>query len=164
MIEQFRQENNLKIEYSYLMEIDQLTLQKRVSELNNSLSKEDIDIHQLSLIDAEIINNSWSYKSEDTLEQIKYQIEHFPTIGAYRNGKLLSWYLLKYDGSLGMAYTIEEARRQGLSSILNLKLAEKVFQIQDHVFCGVIQNNQSSIDLLTKIGYQQMSDEYWIFP
>jgi hypothetical protein len=41
----------------------------------------DIDIHQLSLNDAEFINDSWKYKSEDSLEQIKYQIEHFPTIG-----------------------------------------------------------------------------------
>ncbi len=63
-----------------------------------------------------------------------------------------------------MAHTVEEERRQGLSSILNIKLAEKVFQIQDHVFVVVVQDNQSSIELLTKLGYQCVSDEYWLFP
>jgi predicted GNAT family acetyltransferase len=63
-----------------------------------------------------------------------------------------------------MAHTVEEERRQGLSSILNIKLAEKVFQIQDHVFVVVVRDNQSSIELLTKLGYQYVSDEYWLFP
>jgi predicted GNAT family acetyltransferase len=63
-----------------------------------------------------------------------------------------------------MAHTVEEERRQGLSSILNIKLAEKVFQIQDHVFVVVVRDNQSSIELLTKLGYQCVSDEYWLFP
>jgi predicted GNAT family acetyltransferase len=63
-----------------------------------------------------------------------------------------------------MAHTIEEERRQGLSSILNIKLAEKVFQIQDHVFGVVIRDNRSSIELLTKLGYRCVSDEYWLFP
>jgi len=62
-----------------------------------------------------------------------------------------------------MSHTIEKERRQSLSSILNIKLAEKIFQIQDHVFCTVIKTNLSSIQLLTKLGYQFVSDEYWIF-
>jgi predicted GNAT family acetyltransferase len=83
--------------------------------------------------------------------------------GAYRYGKLVSWRLLQYNGSLGMAYTIDEERRQGLSSFLNIKLAEKVFQMQDHVFCTVLQKNLSSIELLTKLGYRSVCDEYWLF-
>jgi len=62
-----------------------------------------------------------------------------------------------------MAHTIDKERRQGLSSILNIKLAEKIFQIQDHVFCTVIKKNHSSIQLLTKLGYTPVSDEYWLF-
>jgi hypothetical protein len=71
----------------------------------------------------------------------------------------LSWRLLQYNGSLGMDRTINQERRQGLSSILNIKLDEKVFQIQDHVFYTVI----SSIQLLTKLGYRSVCDEYWLF-
>lgn len=62
-----------------------------------------------------------------------------------------------------MAHTIEQERRQGLSSILNIKLADKVFQHQDYVFCTVIQKNQSSIQLLTKLNYQHVLHEYWLF-
>ncbi len=58
-----------------------------------------------------------------------------------------------------MDRTINQERRQGLSSILNIKLDEKVFQIQDHVFYTVI----SSIQLLTKLGYRSVCDEYWLF-
>lgn len=83
--------------------------------------------------------------------------------GAYRHGRLVSWRLLQYNGSLGMAYTNNEERRQGLSSLLNIKLAEKVFQMQDHVFCTVLKNNMSSIELLTKLGYRPVCDEYWFF-
>jgi ribosomal protein S18 acetylase RimI-like enzyme len=62
-----------------------------------------------------------------------------------------------------MAYTIDGERRQGLSSILNIKLAEKVFQMQDRVFCTVLKSNVKSINLLTKLGYRTICDEYWHF-
>jgi predicted GNAT family acetyltransferase len=62
-----------------------------------------------------------------------------------------------------MAHTLDKERRQGLSSLLNIKLAEKVFQIQDHVFCTVLKRNASSIKLLTKLGYRSVCNEYWLF-
>ncbi|CAF1160764.1 unnamed protein product [Rotaria sp. Silwood1] len=57
----------------------------------------DIDIRQLSVVDANLINDCWADKSEDSLGQIKYQIEHLPTLGAYGDGKLISWRLLQYN-------------------------------------------------------------------
>jgi hypothetical protein len=49
-----------------------------------------------------------------------------------------------------MAHTIEEERRQGLASNLNIKFAEKVFQIQDHVFGVVIRDNRLVCSLTEK--------------
>ncbi|CAF4624129.1 unnamed protein product [Rotaria sp. Silwood1] len=87
--------NSSKIEHCSVMEIDRSTLEEAKSKIHHIPN--DIDIRQLSVVDANLINDCWADKSEDSLGQIKYPIEHLPTLGAYGDGKLISWRLLQYN-------------------------------------------------------------------
>lgn len=82
--------------------------------------------------------------------------------GAYRDGKLLCWRLLQYDGSLDMTYTIPEARRLGLSSVLSVRLTTEMFKKQERVFGHTGLDNPNAMGLAAKMGFHQTSISDWI--
>ncbi|CAF0950718.1 unnamed protein product [Rotaria sp. Silwood1] len=152
---------NLKIFSCLQMEIDQKKLEETKKQLVQEL-RSDIAIQRLSITDAALIDEFSLYKSKFSLAQIKYQIEHLPTFGAYCQGQLVSWCLTQFDGSFGMAFTIPEFRRLGLATLLNIQLASELFKMQERVFCFVIRENEASCKMLKKLGYHQTCAVDWI--
>jgi predicted GNAT family acetyltransferase len=86
----------------------------------------------------------------------------FAVKGAYRNEKLVSWCLTKYDGSVGTVFTKPEARKLGLATILNSYVASKLFEQQERIYCFVAHGNQTSLKMLGKLGYHQTCDLDWL--
>ena len=143
----------------------------------------DIVVRPLSISDAPIVNDLWTYKSPFTLNRIKHEIEHLPAFGnrtakfpmyldefffififkgAYRNEELLSWTLTKYDGSVGTAFTQSEARGLGLGTMVNFYLASKLFEQQEQIFCYVAHDNIASLKMIEKLGYYRSFDIDWL--
>jgi hypothetical protein len=139
----------------------------------------------LSPEDASLIVDAWVYKSDDlySIAQVRFCIEKLCSMGkfliiyingsnralvlsfskgAYRNGKLLCSRLLQYDGSLEMAYTIPEARRLGLSSLLSVRLTTEIFKMQECVFGYTALNNRKSLGLAAKMGFHETGINDWI--
>lgn len=61
-----------------------------------------------------------------------------------------------------MIYTIREARRLGLSSLLSFRLMPKMFERQEHVFTHVDADNRKSLGLITKMGFHETGTNDWI--
>jgi predicted GNAT family acetyltransferase len=82
--------------------------------------------------------------------------------GAYRNEELISWSLTKYNGSIGTVFTKPEARGLGLATILNVRVASKLFEQQDRVHGFVAHDNIASLRMLEKLGYHRTCDVDWL--
>lgn len=139
----------------------------------------DIDVRPLSISDASIVDDNWTFQSEFSLIQIQYEITHFPAfgifkilskksseieflLGAYRKNELLSWALTKYDASVGSVFTKPEARGLGLGTLTNLHVASKLLETQDRSFCFVAADNISSIKMVEKLGYHHVFNVDWL--
>lgn len=83
-------------------------------------------------------------------------------LGAYCNGNLVSWCLTQFDGSIGMVFTLPEFRRHGLAALLNVRLTSELIKLQGRAFCYVIRDNQTSLKMFSKLGYEQTCTVDWI--
>jgi len=82
--------------------------------------------------------------------------------GAYRDGKLISWCLTKFDGSIGTVFTKPEARGLGLATILMIHLLSKLFELQERAFCYIAHDNIASLRMFEKLGYHRTCDMDWL--
>ncbi|CAF2065388.1 unnamed protein product [Rotaria magnacalcarata] len=125
---------------------------------------EGIEIRPLQPEDALFMIEAGGYTPDDlySVTQIQFCIKNLCSMGAYRHGKLLCWRLLQYDGSLDMVYTVPEARRLGLSSLLSVRLAAEIFKIQERVFGHTALNNRNSLGLAAKMGFHETGICDWI--
>ncbi|CAF3966651.1 unnamed protein product [Adineta steineri] len=166
VIEQFVTEKklgNYEILTHIQFELDQGVFLEK-SKILPSTVPEGIEIRQLKSEDAPLMVEAWKYKSDDlySVAQAKFCIENLCSMGAYRDGKLLCWRLLLYDGSFDMAYTIPEARRLGLSSLLSVRLTAEIFKRQERVFGYTALNNRNSLGLAAKMGFRETGISDWI--
>jgi predicted GNAT family acetyltransferase len=69
---------------------------------------------------------------------------------------------LQYDGSLDMTYTVPEARRLGLSSMLSVRLTAEMFKMQERVFGYTVLDNRKSLGLAAKMGFYETAITDWI--
>ncbi|CAF2100420.1 unnamed protein product [Rotaria magnacalcarata] len=175
IIEDFARDKNLAGDFKIFpclqVELDQKTLEETKKQTGLQL-RSDIAIQRLTAADASLINEFSIYKSDFSLAQISFQIEHLPafafalvfcfSIGAYCEGQLVSWCLTQFDGSFGMVFTMPEFRRLGLAALLNIELASELFKMQDRVFCFIVRENQASFKMFEKLGYHQTCAVDWI--
>lgn len=94
LIQNFVRDNHLgqcKIYSFHQMELDRITFENKRQNITSS-HLEGIDIRPLSISDASIVDDHWTYKSETSLSEIQYEIEHLP---AY--GKSLLWICVKFS-------------------------------------------------------------------
>lgn len=64
---------------------------------------------------ARIVNDTWKYGNESTMERTYRLIDHGLTRALFYKGEPVSWCLLQDYGGLGMTYTLEAHRRSALS-------------------------------------------------
>jgi predicted GNAT family acetyltransferase len=70
--------------------------------------------------------------------------------------------MTKYDGSVGTVFTKPEARKLGLSTILNFHVASKLFEKRERIHCFVAHDNIASNKMVEKLGYHRTCDVDWL--
>ncbi|MBS4535305.1 GNAT family N-acetyltransferase [Clostridium sp. D2Q-14] len=126
------------------------------------LLKPNHKVSNLRMKDAEIVNEFYTYKSENSIDYIKNCIAERKTSCIFdKNGKPLSWAVIREDGSMGIMYTRKEYRNKGLAISVTLDLINKVINNGDTPFVHIVHGNTPSVRLAEYIGFKKHGDIAW---
>lgn len=128
--------------------------------LDTSMINHNVD--SLTLADAPIVNEFYTYKGEGSLHYIEDCIKNRPS-SVIRNehGEPISWALVREDGSLGIMYTLKEHRQKGYAVSVSVDLAKKAFNIGLTPYVHIVKGNTASIRLAESIGFKYHTDIVW---
>lgn len=120
------------------------------------------EVGPLRLEDAEIVNEFYTYKSDDSLEYIKECIRERPSSAVYdEKGNPISWAVVREDGSMGIMYTRKEHRGKGLAISVTIDLAKKVIDDDWIPYVHIVTDNKPSIKLAESIGFKRYGEITW---
>ena len=131
------------------------------------LKSDELQLRPLSSkLDAELVNSTWKYKSDESLEKVMSIIESGnPTVGLYFNDKLVSWAVTYPDGSSGMLYTLEPYRRRGYAVTVMRQLfyyrSESKLNYCEP-FDYIVVNNTKSENLFKKLNFKPIKMIDWV--
>ncbi|KAN0041662.1 hypothetical protein ACTFIV_004206 [Dictyostelium citrinum] len=136
-------------------------IQEKIKELKLNLNE---NVGPLKYEDAETINNKWQYKSNESINFLRWSCTQNISAGYRINGELVSWIIMYTDGSIGSLYTLEEFRGKGFSkkvvSYILIKFFENGFDLP---YCFVRDNNISSQKVMRSFGFKSSSLVKWVF-
>ena len=127
----------------------------------------EIILKPLSTVeDAKLVNSTWKYRSDESLNKILKIIEDgHPTVGLYVNDKLVSWAVTYPDGASGMLYTLENYRRKGYANIV----MQQLFYYRSisntnygDPFDYIVVNNTKSENLFKKLNFKPIKKVDWV--
>jgi len=124
------------------------------------LPKENLDesliknpVQSIDIKDAETINHFYTYRSNDSLQDIKECILNRPSSAVYINGDIASWVLVHDDNSMGIMYTKKKYRNRGYAVDVTIDLARKIIASGNIPFLHIAENNTMSPGLANKCGF-----------
>lgn len=62
--------------------------------------------------DINIINDHYTYKSDHSLKELLNNINNRPSAAIYEGDEIVSWVMTHDEGSMGVMYTLEKARKK----------------------------------------------------
>ncbi|KAN0000294.1 hypothetical protein ACTFIZ_000726 [Dictyostelium cf. discoideum] len=135
-------------------------IQEKINELKLNL---DENVGPLKYEDAKTINSKWQYKSNESINFLRWSCTQTISAGYRINGELVSWIIMYTDGSIGSLYTLEEFRGKKYSckvvSYILIKFFENGFDLP---YCFVRDNNISSQKVMRSFGFKSNSLVKWI--
>lgn len=126
----------------------------------------DVEERSLSPPDCKVVNATWAYKGATSLERIERQAQYLPSVGLFvtEEEEPAAWAMYQLYGAIGQVYTREEYRRKNLASVAVEKLSEKLFRLGITPFAFVVERNDSSNKMFTRLGWEKEDDTYsWRF-
>ncbi len=145
----------------------------RLNELCHILSynKKQVDcppidncltIKEIDLKDIDIINDFYTYKSEDSREKLFREISLRTSSALYdQKGNILAWNLLHDDFSMGVMFVPPLYRGKGYAQIVATDLIKKVIALGKTPYIQVVYNNVASLALSEKLGFKKIFEAYW---
>lgn len=123
----------------------------------------EITLKQLSVSDAELVNDEWPNKHESSLNFIKRLIEWNPNIGAYnKEGELMGWCLRLQSGALGALHVREKFKRLGIGSLVTIAMSKMLLNADKNTFALVGEQNIPSRSMFEKLNFKHTDDAYWL--
>ncbi len=71
-------------------------------------------VKPIDLKDVEIINDHYYYKDEHSEQKLTDNIKQRPSAAIYEDDELVSWVMTHNEGSMGVMYTLEKARKKDM--------------------------------------------------
>ncbi|MCL1998374.1 MAG: GNAT family N-acetyltransferase [Turicibacter sp.] len=119
-------------------------------------------IEPLTLADAEVVDSYYTYRSENSLADMRENIELYDSAGIRVNGELVSWCLIHArDGSAGPIFTKPEYEKQGMGKAISLYLFDKLLKKNITPYIHIVENNQKAISLARSLGFEHITDCLW---
>jgi len=114
----------------------------------------------LNLEDADIVNDHYTFKSDDSIYGIKDDIIHRDSSCVRINGELASWCLIHGDDdSLGPIYTKETYRKLGLGEEVTYRLMEKQLSKGNRPYVQILRDNLPALNFVNKIKGMEFSHD-----
>lgn len=123
-------------------------------------------IGSLDLDDASIINDTWKYQSDHSLQMVESMITKMPCAGVKdEKGKLCAWCLC-YTGdcSIGMAFTLQDHRSKGLAKATAVRCVSRFIDRKEgsSPFCYIVNGNEPSVRVFQDyLGFQKVTETFW---
>ncbi|MBF8435634.1 GNAT family N-acetyltransferase [Halanaerobiaceae bacterium Z-7014] len=124
----------------------------------------EYEIESLTVEDAKVVDEHYTYQSEDdtSFEYIKKTIQERPTaVIRDDEGNPISWSVVRDDGSMGIAYTLEEYRRQGYAAAVNMELLKRTIDFGLMPYVHIVTDNRASISLAERLGFKRNGKVVW---
>ena len=121
-------------------------------------------IDYLTVEDTRVVDKHYTYQSEDdtSFEYIKKTIQNRPTaVIRDDEGNPISWSVVRDDGSMGIAYTLEEYRRQGYAAAVNMELLKRTIDYGLMPYLHIVTDNRASISLAEGLGFKRNGKVVW---
>lgn len=123
----------------------------------------NVTLKPLSTKNAEIIDDEWPNKHVGSLFFVNRLIEWNPNIGAFdENNELMGWCLRLQTGPLGALQVAEKFKRRGIGSLVTLAMCKILANNEMDTFALVGEQNFSSQNLFTKLGFKHADDVFWL--
>jgi len=130
-------------------------INEKIQELNQILDGTEC---LLNINDAKLIDDRWAYKSDDSIELMKFCCTQKISAG-YRikdengNDKLVSWIILYSDGSIGSLHTEDEYRGKGYARKACSYIIKQLLEQETIPFLYIKTTNTPSQKLMTSFGF-----------
>lgn len=127
--------------------------------LNLNLIKNKVT--SIDIKDAKTVDLYYEFRSSDSLNDIKKDIQNRPSSAIYVNGEIVSWVLVHDDNSMGIMYTKEEHRGKGYAVDVTIDLASKLISRGQIPYLQIIKSNTMSPGLAKKCGFVECGEVSW---
>lgn len=147
------EEKELKI-----ISVDEFTFYTLPKELKLDFTiPSEVKVTELYESDAELLNNYWTYGTEQSLKGIKMLIKWNGGLGLRKlsTNELIGWILLNNHFAIGMLQVIETEMRKGYGELLVKMISMKFVKEQNLNPITCISNvNEKSKNLFKKLGFK----------
>ena len=113
--------------------------------------------------DAATVYTHWPYRSECLVDFVEQLIAHGESMGV-RDGaaRLVCWLVQQDYGVVGMAHTVKEERRKGLSRVALRELALRLWDRGEQVECFIVDGNEASEGWWRGVGATVTGRYHWV--
>ncbi|MBN1969504.1 MAG: GNAT family N-acetyltransferase [Candidatus Delongbacteria bacterium] len=118
-------------------------------------------ISHINLKDIDTVDKLWTYHDFYTKNYITNLVNNGNSSAIYIDKQIAGWCLIHNDGSLGTLFVKEEFRGLGLAEKLLKYNTEKMITDKIFPFFFTVHNNNASISLAKKIGFEKIAKVYW---
>lgn len=118
-------------------------------------------IDEVTLSDAEEIDDLYTFKDEYSRVFIEDNIKNRPTCCYREEGVLAAWVLMHRDNSMGIMYTKKEFRKRNLAYELSTALIDKVIEKGQIPYIHIGIENEASQKLASKCGFIRYKPVMW---
>lgn len=110
-------------------------------------------VSSIDIKDAEIIDEFYTYRDEESLKEIKKNINYRETSAIYANDEIASWVMIHNDDSMGIMYTKEKYRGLGYAVDVTLDLMSRIIRKGKIPYLQINEHNGMSPGLAAKCGF-----------
>eukprot|EP00698_Gefionella_okellyi_P009263 TRINITY_DN2343_c0_g1_i1.p1 TRINITY_DN2343_c0_g1~~TRINITY_DN2343_c0_g1_i1.p1 ORF type:complete len:197 (+),score=32.97 TRINITY_DN2343_c0_g1_i1:304-894(+) len=122
----------------------------------------DVELRQLSVTEAQTVNDYWEYRHQGSLQVIEDDVRSRPSAGVFVQGELVSWGICRIDMSIGCVFTMHDARGKGYGKLGLAYLCSVLRATSKTPYCYIGLNNTASQKLFAAVGFVKGSRYDWI--
>jgi len=137
-----------------------LSCAKMIYRGNTDIAPEEVS--ELTLEDAKYIQENNVYGDFTDVDYISDRIRKGIGLGIRIDDQLIAWILTHDDGAIGFMKVLKEHRNKGYAMKLSNETIRRLLEKGEIPFVHIEKNNEKSINLAKKAGFEYVGDINWI--